>query len=680
MHTKFCTTTLTTNPRQTRRSAAGLAVLQWDAAPAPGGLTGAGTTSRLALDRKNHTQMRENYTQMLEARLDKETYRRLAELRNPKLHRFIAEYVELCNPASVFIGTDSDEDMAYVRNLALQRGAERPLAMEGHTAHFDGPKDQGRDKENTRYLVPPGVDLGERLNTIARDAGVEEVRELLRGIMTGKLMIVRFFCLGPVGSEFAIHCVQLTDSSYVAHSEDLLYRQGYEAFRGLGDSEDFFRFVHSSGELRDGVSANADKRRVYIDLEEDLVYSVNTQYAGNTVGFKKLALRLAIRKADREGWLAEHMLVMGVNGPGGRRTYFTGAFPSYCGKTSTAMLPGESIVGDDLAYLRIRDGLVHGVNVESGIFGVIQGVNSQDDPVIWDALNTPGELIFSNVLVTPDRVPYWTGKDGECPAEGVNFSGEWFPGKIDEDGEEIPPSHKNARFTLSLRRLANCDPHLDNPDGVEVAGVIYGGRDTDTWVPVEEALDWTHGIVTKAASLESETTAATLGAEGLRKFDLMAILDFLAIPLGRYIQNNLDFGNRAAEAPLIFGVNYFLKGPDGRYLNHVLDKHVWVRWMELRAHGEAEAVCTPTGYVPLYETLRELFPQVVGREYSEEAYVEQFSTRVPQHVRKLDRIEHVYRSQVADTPAAVFDVLHAQRQRLEEARARHGDVVSPYQY
>jgi phosphoenolpyruvate carboxykinase (GTP) len=624
--------------------------------------------------------MRENYTQVLQARLDSESYARLAALRNPKLHRFIAEYVDLCNPASVFVATDSAADIGYVRNLALQRGAERPLAMEGHTVHFDGPKDQGRDKENTRYLVPAGLDLGERLNSMPRQQGVEEVRAQLRGIMTGKLMIVRFFCLGPVGSEFAIHCVQLTDSSYVAHSEDLLYRQGYGAFAALGDSEGFFRFVHSSGELRDGVSANPEKRRVYIDLEEDLVYSVNTQYAGNTVGFKKLALRLAIRKADREGWLAEHMLLMGVNGPGGRRTYFAGAFPSYCGKTSTAMLPGETIVGDDLTYLRIKDGVAHGVNVESGIFGVIQGVNSQDDPVIWDALNTPGELIFSNVLVTPDRVPYWTGKDGECPPQGVNFSGEWFPGKIDEDGEEIPPSHKNARFTFSLRRLANCDLRLDDPQGVRVAGLIYGGRDTDTWVPVEEALDWTHGIITKAASLESETTAATLGAEGVRKFDLMAILDFLAIPLGRYVQNNLDFGHRASTPPLIFGVNYFLKAGDGRYLNHVLDKHVWVKWMELRAHGDAGAIRTPTGYIPLYETLKELFPQVVDREYGEDAYVQQFSTRVPQHVRKLDRIEHVYRSQVADTPPVLFEVLRAQRQRLEDARAKHGDVIAPDKY
>jgi phosphoenolpyruvate carboxykinase (GTP) len=491
-------------------------------------------------------------------------------------------------------------------------------------------------------------------------------------------MLVRFFCLGPAGSEFTILCVQLTDSAYVGHSEDLLYRAGYEAFRAMGAGEGFFRFVHSAGELKEGVSAHPKKRRMYIDVEEDLVYSVNTQYAGNTVGFKKLALRLATRKADREGWLAEHMLLMGVHGPGGRITYLSGAFPSYCGKTSTAMLPDETIVGDDLAYLRLRDGLVYGVNVESGIFGVIQGVNSKDDPVIWEALSAPGELVFSNVLVSPQGVPYWTGKDGDCPETGVNFSGDWFPGKIDEDGEEIPPSHKNARFTLSLRRLANCDKRLDDPAGVRVHGFIYGGRDTDTWVPVEEALDWTHGVITKAASLESETTAATLGAEGVRKFDLMAILDFLAIPLGRYIQNNLDFGSRAKQPPLIFGVNYFLKGKNGRYLNHVLDKHVWVKWMELRAHGDAEAIRTPTGYVPLYETLKELFPQVVRREYAESDYVEQFSTRVPQHLKKLDRIEHVYRNQVTDTPQVVFQVLDQQRERLQEAQARFGDVISPY--
>ncbi|MFW6189961.1 MAG: phosphoenolpyruvate carboxykinase (GTP) [Planctomycetota bacterium] len=629
--------------------------------------------------------MSEDYTSTLKARLDEENYARLAALQNPKLHSFVARFVELCQPASVFVATDDPEHLAYVRRRAVERGEERPLTTEGHTIHFDGYRneqshDQGRDKENTRYLVPPGVELGERLNTIGKEEGVREVLGYLEGAMEGKEMYVRFFCLGPTDSDFSIPCVQLTDSAYVAHSEDLLYRQGYETFRGIGDSPDFFRFIHSAGELVDGVSAHMDKRRVYIDLEENLVYSANTQYGGNTIGLKKLALRLAIKRAAREGWLAEHMLVMGVHGPQDRVTYFTGAFPSACGKTSTGMLPKESIVGDDIAYLRKRDGAIHAANVEKGIFGIIRDVNPEDDPLIWETLQRPGELIFSNVLMTPDGEPYWMGKPGPVPEEGTNHSGRWYPGKTDERGNEITPSHKNARFTAELERLPNCDPALHDPDGVPVGGVIYGGRDSDTWVPVEEAFDWEHGIVTKAASLESETTAATLGAEGVRRFCLMAILDFVAIPLGQYLRNNLRFADGLEEPPRIFGVNYFLKDEDGGYLNAKTDKHIWVKWMELRANGDVEAVETPTGLIPVYEDLRRIFSDLHDKPYSTEDYVEQFATRVPEHLEKIERIEHIYREQVEDAPERIFEVLQAQRQRLEDARAEHGDLISPLSY
>jgi phosphoenolpyruvate carboxykinase (GTP) len=509
---------------------------------------------------------------------------------------------------------------------------------------------------------------------------VEEVRGFLEGAMEGREMFVRFFCLGPLDSEFSTPCAQITDSAYVAHSEDILYRQGYETFRSIGDSEDFFRFVHSAGELENGVSKHVDKRRIYIDLDENLVYSSNTQYGGNTIGLKKLALRLAIRRASREGWLAEHMLVMGVHGPDERVTYFTGAFPSACGKTSTAMAPGESIVGDDIAYLRKREGAVHAANVENGIFGIIRDVNSEDDPVIWKTLNSPGEIIFSNVLVTDDGVPYWLGKDGPCPEEGVNHSGRWYPGKTDEDGNEITPSHKNARYTIRIASLSNADPRVEDPAGVPVGGVIYGGRDSDTWVPVEESFDWVHGIITKGASLESETTAATLGEEGVRRFNLMAIMDFVAIPLGRYIENNLKFADDLENPPLVFGVNYFLRGEDGRYLNAILDKKVWLKWMELRVHGDAEAIETPTGFIPRYEDLQELFKTQLDKPYRKHDYVEQFSTRVPEHLAKLERIRNIYHTQVPDTPDVLFRVLEEQRERLEAARKAHGDVISPWEF
>ena len=346
---------------------------------------------------------------LLREKLDSGNLDKLIALNNPKMHAFVAEAIELTQPESVFVCADTPEDFAYIRNLAIKTGEEKPLAIEGHTCHFDGYYDQARDKANTKYLLAPGTDLGASLNSTDKDTGTDEVRSFLKGSMAGRQMLVCFFCLGPTNSEFSISCVQITDSTYVAHSECILYRPGYEQFKSIGDSEHFFRFLHSEGELENCVSKSIGKRRVYIDLDKDIVYSVNTQYGGNTIGLKKLALRLAINKASKEGWLAEHMFVMGAHGPGGRVTYFTGAFPSACGKTSTSMLPGQTIIGDDIAYLRKKAGQIHCVNVESGIFGIIRDVNSTDDPVIHEALTQPGEVIFSNVLLTDDSNPPWLG-------------------------------------------------------------------------------------------------------------------------------------------------------------------------------------------------------------------------------------------------------------------------------
>ena len=623
--------------------------------------------------------MAERYEQVLADRLTDEDLRKLMALSNPKLHRFVAEAIELCDPESVFVCTDSAEDIAYVRQLAIDNGEEAPLALEGHTIHFDGYPDQARDKPNTKYLVPPGVDLGASLNTVGKQEGLAEVKGFLAGAMRGKQVLVRFFCLGPTNSVFSISGVQLTDSAYVGHSEDLLYRSGYEQFKLLGDAGNFFRVLHSAGRLEDHVSADVDKRRVYIDLDDEIVYSVNTQYAGNTVGFKKLSLRLAICKADREGWLAEHMFVMGMCGPGGRTTYFTGAFPSACGKTSTAMLPGETIVGDDIAYFRIIDGQARAVNVESGIFGIIRDVNPKDDPVINDVLNRPGEVIFSNVLVRDGR-PYWLGMGEDLPTDGVNHSGQWRAGNLDEQGEEITASHKNARYTVAMHTLSNLDERWDDPEGVPMQGIVYGGRDSDTCVPVQESFDWAHGIVTMGAGLESETTAATLGQEGVRKWQPMSNLDFVSLPLGRYIQNNLDFGARLEQPPRIFGVNYFLRGRNLGYLNDMSDKHVWLKWAELRIHGNVPARRTPTGLIPLYMDLEKVFRAVLGKEFTRDQYAEQFHTRLPENLAKLDRIENIFHTRVADTPQVVFDILSAQRERLQQARAEFGDYVSPFDY
>ena len=615
---------------------------------------------------------------LLQQHLTPEHYDRLIAINNPRTHDFVADAIQLCNPASVFVCTDSPEDIAYFGRLAIKAGEEKPLNINGHTCHFDGYYDQARDKARTKYLLPPGSELGESLNSIEKNAGVDEVRSFLKDSMVGREMLICFWCLGPADSEFTIPCIQITDSPYVAHSESILYRPGYEQFRKIGSSPNFFRFIHSEGELENAVSKNIDKRRVYIDLEENLVYSVNTQYGGNTIGLKKLSLRLAIQKASPEGWLAEHMFVMGLHGPAGRVTYFAGAFPSACGKTSTSMLPGQTIVGDDIAYLRKKAAQVRCVNVEKGIFGIIRDVNAEDDPIIYQALTNPCEVIFSNILVDSNNKPHWLGMGSELPTEGTNYSGQWQKGKTDAKGNEITPSHKNARYCLNIPDLDNCDPLLDDPEGVLLGGIVYGGRDSDTWVPVEQAFSWTEGIIIKGAALESETTAATLGKEGVRTFNLMSNLDFLSIPLGRYIQNNLDFAEGVADPPLIFSVNYFLKGKDGNYLNGMADKKVWMLWAELRANGDVDAIETPTGLIPKYEDLAKLFKDELGTDYSKANYIEQFTVRVPENLAKLERVEKIYRDKVPDTPQILYDTFADVRKRLKAAQDKHGDYISPF--
>jgi phosphoenolpyruvate carboxykinase (GTP) len=491
-------------------------------------------------------------------------------------------------------------------------------------------------------------------------------------------VLIRFFCLGPLNSRFSIPALQITDSSYVAHSEDILYRTGYQQFKQLKGSADFFTFIHSAGPLDErNNTKNVDERRIYIDVVGDQVLTVNNQYAGNSLGLKKLALRLAIYKANNEDWLTEHMFLMAAKPAGKKRlTYFAGAFPSACGKTSTAMIPGQMILGDDIAYIRVGSGeRAYGVNIEQGIFGIIMDVNPVDDPVIYEALTTPRELIFSNVLVHQDQA-CWLGMGKDLPKQGRNhFSDNWQLGDKDEAGNEVDYCHKNARYTIRISELANADPKLHDPEGVPIEGIIYGGRDSDTSVPVFQSLDWVHGVVI-GATLESETTFATLDKGGVRAFSPMANIDFLVVPLGRYIQNHIDFGARLNSPPLVFSTNYFLK-KEGRFLNQKVDKKVWLLWMEGRVHGEYEAIETPIGYIPRYEDLRSLFQSVFKREYTAEEYEEQFSIRIDKFLEKIDRMEKIY-AQEQEVPQSFSDYLQTLKGRLIASRKKHNSgVVSP---
>jgi phosphoenolpyruvate carboxykinase (GTP) len=610
--------------------------------------------------------------------LDRENLDKLKVLGNEHVTERVRQAVELCKPSKVTVLTDSKADIKYVRRLAIKTGEERKLAIDGHTVHFDGYFDQGRDKANTKYLIPAGKFISRYINSTDRESGLKEVLGFLDGAMRGKEMLVRFFCLGPLNSAFSIPALQITDSTYVAHSEDILYRTGYEQFKKLHGSDEFFFFLHSAGKLENGASADVDKRRIYMDLETNSVYSVNNQYAGNSLGLKKLAMRLAINKAAREGWMTEHMFIMAANGPGGRKTYFSGAFPSACGKTSTAMIPGQSIISDDIAFLRPwSDGTLHAVNQEQGIFGIIENVNEKDDPVIYRVLTTPRELIFSNVLVAGGR-PYWLGMGSEIPEKGVNYSGKWHKGKTGPDGREIPPANKNARYTVRLCELDNVDDKAEDPQGVPVSGFIFGGRDSNTNVPVAQSLSWAHGVLL-AASLESETTAATIGKVGEMSHSPMANMDFLSIPLGTYIEHYLKMETEVEKPPVMFFVNYFLR-ERGEYLNGMLDKHVWLMWMEGRVNDEFESIETPIGHIPKYGDLKRLFKDILGKDYETHEYERHFSIRVDRFLEKFNRIEKIF-SEEPGMPAAFTSELQGQKQRLMAARKKFGrGVLSPFEF
>jgi phosphoenolpyruvate carboxykinase (GTP) len=607
--------------------------------------------------------------------IDKDNLEKLTALNNEYVLKIVNEFVTLCKPSKVTVITDSKNDIEYVRNMAIQLDEEEKLDLEGHTVHYDGfftmrNHDQARDKENTQVLMAKDEqDSYPWINTMERERGLEEILAIMDGCMKNHECVIRFFCLGPKSSNFSILALQLTDSFYVAHSEDILYRAGYEEFKKLNGSDEFFYFIHSSGELTGDppVTKNIDKRRVYIDLKEGRVLSVNNQYAGNSLGLKKLALRLAIYKANNEDWLTEHYFIMGVHPKGkSRSSFFCGAFPSACGKTSTAMLPGQTIVGDDIAYLRVwEDGYAHSVNIEKGIFGIIKDVNAKDDPVIFEALTTPRETIFSNVLIK-EGTPYWIGDGRLTPNDGINFSGNWYKGKKDKEGKEIPHAHPNARYTIGIEELENADPNLHNQDGVPVHGILYGGRDSDTMPPVVESVDWEHGVFL-GASIESETTSATLGAEGVRMQQPMANLDFMVVSLGKYLKNHQEFGKKLKYPPIVFATNYFLKNKEGKYLNGILDKLCWLIWAEGRIHNNFKAIKTPIGYIPHYIDLKTLFKQYLDKDYKEEEYIEQFSIRTMKLLEKLDRIEAMYKKE-KELPKFFWNILKNQKDQLKSLK------------
>lgn len=626
--------------------------------------------------------------EVLARSLDAANRDKLAAVTNEEALIKIAGAIAMCQPDRVFINTGNAADVQWVRQHALEKGEEAPLAKAGHTIHFDLPQDQARLVKQTFYIVNPGEKVSTLAKTYLRDDALAYVKQHVKGIMKGMTMLVGFYSRGPVGAEASIPAIEITSSAYVVHSAELLYRNCYADFdREVARREGiFFTNVHSEGPNRPEDVPNA---RIFMDRSWLTTYSTFCTYAGNTLLMKKGNHRFAVDYATyyRAGQeLSEHMFITGLRGPGGRVTYFAGAAPSGCGKTTTAMV-GTDFVGDDLAQMWIaKDGTLRAVNPEKGIFGIVEDVNRDGDPHLMAALrDNPSEVIWSNVLIDEHKVPYWSGCGETMPKQGRNFQGDWHEGKLDAEGKPIPPSHKNSRCTLDCREIANHNAAANaDPAGVPVKVITYSGRDADTMPPVWVARTADEGVAI-GASIVSKATATEVGAVGVNR-QPWANAPFIPGPLADYMTSQFRFYNSStftdAGRPVLAGLNYFLthgnRGGEGdKLLGEKRDVKVWLGWLERFVHGEVSAIATPIGMIPRYDDLRAMFADI-GKPYPRDLYDKQFSFYVDNIVARIDLQTEAYAKE-ENLPGQLFQVYERQKKELLALKAKHGAVVSVQQ-
>ncbi|MCG8619257.1 MAG: phosphoenolpyruvate carboxykinase (GTP) [Desulfobacterales bacterium] len=618
-------------------------------------------------------------------KMDDEHLGRMAGIKHPDILIRIANSIVLCNPDAVYINTGSAEDKAFIKNLCLEKGEERPLAMENHTIHFDLADEQGRIVDRTFYIANPEDHISSLANRMDRKDALEDVRSSLTDIMKGKTMIVGFYMRGPVGSPVSNPALEITSSAYVCHSAEILYRNAYKDFNQAVETQGyFFTNLHSEGQNR---TEDLPDARVFMDREYQTTYSYKCTYAGNTLLLKKGNHRFAVDKAvykNRGRELSEHMFITGIQGPGGRTTWCAGAAPSGCGKTTTAMA-GNVFVGDDLAQMWIADdGSIRSVNPENGIFGIVEDVNQEGDPLLMKVLRQPGhEVIWSNVLIDENDVPHWVGSQETTPEKGVNFQGEWFEGKTDDKGKSIPLSHPNSRCTLASAALDNYSPEADNPAGVLTRVLTYSGRDADTMPPVWVAKSSDAGVAI-GACIVSAATATEVGASGVKRAP-WANAPFIPGALGDYMDAQFKFFGcediKEDHKPVMAGLNYFLTdrsrgGDSDRLLGEKKDVKAWLAWLERYAHGEMPFLSTPIGNLPRYEDLKALFKEIIDKKYPKALYDKQFSLYTDKIIQRIELQETAYAKE-ENIPQQLFDILAQQKAELIELKASQGDVVLP---
>lgn len=526
--------------------------------------------------------------------------------KNPYLLKWVEETAELTMPDSIMWIDGSEEQLDQLRKEALETGELIKLnekELPGCYLHRSAPNDVARVEGRTYICCKNEEDAGPTNNWMDPQEMYAKLKVLFKGSMKGRTMYVIPYCMGVIGSEFAKYGIEISDSIYVVLNMAIMTRMGKDVYDAIGNSNDFVRGLHSKAQL------DEENRYIVHFPEDNMIMSINSGYGGNVLlGKKCFALRIASSLGRKEGWMAEHMLILGVEDPSGKVYYIAAAFPSACGKTNLAMLvPPEEYkkkgykvwcVGDDIAWLRPGpDGRLWAVNPENGFFGVAPGTSAKSNP---NALaSTRKNSIFTNVVLDKDNYTvWWEGMGVPAPNNAEDWLGN--PWTVDSG---VKGAHPNSRFTAPAKNCPAISDKFDDPHGVPISAIVFGGRRAKTAPLVYEAFNWQHGVFV-GSTMASETTAAAAGEVGVVRRDPMAMLPFCGYNMADYWQHWLDMSGKVEKMPKIFNVNWFRTDDDGNFIWPGFGENLRVlEWIIGRSEGDTDAVKSEIGYLPNAEDI-----------------------------------------------------------------------------